>query len=222
MNSLAARLDELHRKFSWSMVAEYEAQLQARSTSADDLRLRLASLASQLESRKAEAEDVRGRFSAATDAFDDAVRMHTDLRRAASAVEADVKAKTSELARKAREVDAAARGVRNAEAAQQKAEADKQRIIERHLSSSRDKAGLQSRFDMARAEAEGTRIRLDALTEAKATADHEWRELDRERGELVRDRSAREADYRAAEADFRASLGARRPRCPSGGRTCRT
>lgn len=144
MNSLAARLDELHRKFSWSMVAEYEAQLQARSTSADDLRLRLASLASQLESRKAEAEDVRGRFSAATDAFDDAVRMHTDLRRAASAVEADVKAKTSELARKAREVDAAARGVRNAEAAQQKAEADKQRIIERHLSSSRDKAGLSS------------------------------------------------------------------------------
>lgn len=203
MKSLAARLDELHHKFAWSMVAEYEAELQTRSKRAGDLRQGLEGLATQLENRKAKAEDVRGRLSVATDAFDDAVRTHTDLRRAASAMEADVKMKKSELARKAREVEAAARGVRDAELAQRKAEGEKQRIIERHLAGSRDKAGLQARFDTARAEAEGARIRLDALTEAKATADHEWRELDRERGELVRDRAAREADYRAAEVDFR-------------------
>lgn len=203
MKSLAARLDELHHKFAWSMVAEYEAELQARSARADDLRERLERLTSQLESRKAKADDVRERLSVATDAFDDAVRRHTDLRRAAAAVEANVKVKKSELARKARVVEAAARGVRDAEVAQRKAEADKQRIIERHLASSRNKAGLQARFDTARAEAEGARIRLDALIEAKAAADHEWRELDRERGELVRDRTAREADYRAAEAEFR-------------------
>lgn len=203
MKSLAARLDELHHKFAWSMVAEYEAELQARSAKADEHRERMHYLASQLETRKAKADDVRGRLSVATDAFDDAVRTHTDLRRAAAAVEADVKVKQSELARKAREVEVAARGVRDAEVAQRKAEGEKQRIIQRHLASSRDKAGLQARFDTARAEAEGARQRLDALIEAKATADHEWRELDRERSELVRDRTAREGEYRAAESEFR-------------------
>ncbi|GAB0493466.1 hypothetical protein MMPV_004748 [Pyropia vietnamensis] len=203
MRSLAARLDELHRKFAWSMVAEYEAELEVRSKKADELRERLEYLASQLETRKAKADDVRERLSQATDAFDEAVRTHTDLRRAAAAVEADVKVKKSELGRKAREVEAAVRGVRDAEAAVCKAEGEKQRIIQRHLASSRDKAGLQARFDTARAEAEGAQIRLDALTEAKATADHEWRELSQAREELVRDRMAREGEYRAAEAEFR-------------------